>query len=101
MPEGKPSGIAYLQREIFLFILGKIHGFGLKGNPLAGIIAEFDTFAVGHTDSFFCAENLVVVQLCAMDTNGAGVLDFLTKQHRKNLVWIDALIIHQPVTDFH
>ena len=70
-----------LQGKILIIVLRKIDCFGLFGNSLKGVVIEFSAlFNIGG-QSTLDAQNVTVVQKCAMSTVFAGFLNFFTKQH--------------------
>lgn len=64
---GKP-----LKGKILFLIPGKIQSLGFRGHPLQGIVAEAEALAVSFAQAFFGAENLPVLQSCAVDAVDAG-----------------------------
>ena len=72
---------AVLQGKIVLFVFGKIQSLGLGGDPLEGVVAEFAAVVTVPDDSFFGAENGILIQFGSVEAVNAGTVDFLTKQH--------------------
>ena len=70
-----------LQGKIFFVVFGKIQGFGLFGDPLAGIIFEAAALAFLRLETFLCTEDHSVFQTCTIQTVTAGTFDLLSKQH--------------------
>lgn len=78
--------IMYLQRIVVLVVFGKIQSLCFLGNTLTGVILESSAGAVCGYDALLDAKRLFLVQFCAVDTVGAGALNFLTKQHDRDLI---------------
>ena len=70
-----------LEREIFVVIFGKVQSLWLWRNPLTGVITELHALSAGWHDSFFGAENLILVNLCTVLAVGAVRLDLLSEKH--------------------
>ena len=72
---------AVSEGKIVLFIFGKIQSFGLGGDPLEGVVAEFPAVVTGLDDSLFGAEHHLLVHLRAEPAVEAGALHLFAKQH--------------------
>ena len=66
---------------IFLAVFFKIQSLCFFGDTLAGVIAEFPAFTLRRNNALFDAQNLLLIDLCAVHTVCAGLFNFLTKQH--------------------
>lgn len=70
-----------LKRKIFLVIFTEIHSLCPNRNPFAGVIFETHTPLVISPDALLGAEDGAIIQFGTVDAVGAGMFDFLSKQH--------------------
>lgn len=66
-------------------VFTEIQRLCLGGDSLAGIVLEFSAGAIQSYDTLLDAKNSILIQFGAVDTIGAGTLDFLAKQHDHDL----------------
>ena len=77
--------IVYLQGIIVIVVFCKIQRLCFGRNALAGIIFEFSACVIDGADALLDTKELLVVQLSTVDAVCTGTLNFLTKQHGRDL----------------
>ena len=73
----------------------KIRFLRLGRYTLGGVIAELPALALNAHNAPFDAEDLLLVELGAIDAVGAGFFDFLSKQHSVASFYLYERIIHE------
>ena len=77
-----------------IVVFGEIQRSGLAGNALAGIVFKFAALARVLHDAALDAEILILVQLGAVGTVGAGAGHFLSEQHVHDLTVCDLRLLY-------
>ena len=71
----------FLERIIFVIVLGKIHSFGFRRDAFAGIVRKFTAFTAQIDHTPLDAKCLLIAKFGAVSAISAGFLDPFSKEH--------------------
>ena len=74
----------FLQRVIFFVVFCEVKGLRFCRHPLAGIIQELAAFSYKRHDTFLDAEDLLIINFCAVSAVNAGFFYLFTKELNAN-----------------